>query len=61
MPICPTDKCGLLFGKCTIVFRELVEVRRKIGVLLCRADHLGSISHNDLRNRKRLTTRLGTP
>jgi hypothetical protein len=50
MPICPTDKCGLLFGKCAIVFRELVEVRRKIGLLLCRADHLGRISVNNLRN-----------
>jgi hypothetical protein len=50
MPICPTDKCGLLFGKCAIVFRELVEVRRKIGVLLCREDHLGRISVDNLRN-----------
>jgi hypothetical protein len=34
------------------VLRKLIEMRGKVGVLLCRADHRGRINENDLRNLK---------
>jgi hypothetical protein len=55
MPICSSHKGGLSFSK-PLVLRKLIEVRGKVGVLLCRTDHRGRIDQNALKNRKRVAS-----
>jgi hypothetical protein len=42
MPIRSSRKGGLSFRK-PLVLRKLIEVRGKVGVLICRPDHHGRI------------------